>query len=175
MAGTKMNENAHPAGDPLFVDLHDDDPALLAATIQAREKLAQFKAAFLARQFEPAVYVLKVPFVDRSDIGQPALVGTSEVVAENPKRPIAHLWLGVTSALDDLFFCYVGEAPKQLGLTKGDSFVIGEELIEDWMVNQQGVAYGGFSLRVARTRLGEVDKRRFDEHTGIHEFKQEMP
>ena len=170
-----MNENAQPAGDPLFVDLRDDDPALLAAVIEAREKLPQFRAAFSARHFRPAVYLVKVPFVDRSDVGQSSLVATSEVVAENPKRPIAHLWLGVTSTLDEMFFCSVGEAPKQLGLMKGDSFVIGEEVVEDWMIDHQGVAYGGFSLRVLRSRLGEIDKRRFDDHTGIHEFKQDVP
>ncbi len=76
--------------------------------------------------------------------------------------------------LDDLFFCFVGEAPKQLGLKKGDSFVIAEELVEDWMIDHQGVAYGGFSLCVLRHRLGEIDKRKFDEHTGIHEFKQDV-
>jgi len=26
-------------------------------------------------------------------------------------------------------------------------------------------------LRVLRNRLGEIDKQRFEEHTGIHEFK----
>ncbi len=77
--------------------------------------------------------------------------------------------------LDDLFFCFVGEAPKQLGLEKGDSFVIGEEVVEDWMIDHQGVAYGGFSLRVLRSRLSEIEQRRFDEHTGINEFKQAIP
>ena len=170
-----MNEHAHSADHPLFANQRDDDPAILAAVIEAKDKLTQFKAAFSARQFVPAVYLVKVPFVDRSDAGQPSLVATSQVIAENPKRPIAHLWLGVTSTLDDLFFCSVGEAPKQLGLKKGDSFVIAEERVEDWMIDHNGVAYGGFSLRAVRNCLGEIDKRRFDEHTGIHEFKQDLP
>jgi hypothetical protein len=170
-----MSENAHPSGDPLFVNLHDDDPALLAAVVEAREKLPRFKGALSARRFAPAVYLVKLPFVDRSDVGQPSLVGTSKVVAENPKRPIAHLWLAVTSTLDDLLFCSIGEAPKQLGLRKGDSFVVQDEVVEDWMIDHQGVAYGGFSLRALRSRLGETDKRRFDEHIGIHEFKQDVP
>lgn len=170
-----MNEHAHSPGDPIFVNLSDADPALIAAVVEAREKLTQFKAAFSARQFSPAVYLVKVPFVDRSSVGQTSLVATSQVKAENPKLPIAHLWLGVTSTLDDLFFCSVGEAPEQLGLKKGDSFVIAEEVLEDWMIDHQGVAYGGFSLRVLRNRLGEIDRRRFDEHTGISEFKPDVP
>jgi hypothetical protein len=170
-----MTENAQPSGEPLFAKLRDDDPALLAAVTEARQKLAQFKAAFSAKRLQPAAYLVKVPFVDRSDVGQPSLVGTSSVVAENPTRPIAHLWLAVTSTLEDLLFCSVGEAPKQLGLKKGDSFVIQEERVEDWMIEHQGVAYGGFSLRVLRNRLREIDKQRFDAHTGIHEFKQDLP
>ena len=47
--------------------------------------------------------------------------------------------------------------------------------MEDWMIDHQGFVYGGFSLRVLRDRLGEIDKQRFDEHTGIREFKQDMP
>jgi hypothetical protein len=170
-----MSDNANASGDPLFMNLRDDDPAILAAVTQARQKLAQFKAAFAARRLSPAAYLVKVPFVDRGDRGQPALVGTSSVVAENPTRPVAHLWLVVTSTLEDLLFCSVGEAPKELGLTKGDSFVIQEEVLEDWMINHRGVAYGGFSLRALRDRLGGPDRKRFDEHTGIHEFKQDVP
>jgi uncharacterized protein YegJ (DUF2314 family) len=169
-----MTEHANSAGDPLFVNLRDDDPALLAAVIEAREKLPQFKAAFSAMQFKPAVYVVKVPLVDRSRDGQPALVATSQVMAEHSKRPIAHLWLGLTSIMDDMFFCFVGEAPKQLGLKKGDSFVIAENVVEDWMIDHQGVAYGGFSLRVLRNRLDATGQRKFDEHTGIHEFKRDI-
>jgi hypothetical protein len=169
-----MNENTHSSVDPLFVYLREDDPALLAASTEARQKQAQFKAAFSERRFKSAAYLVKVPFVDRGDVGQPFLVGTSKVVADNPTRPITHLWLAVTSMLDGLLFCSVGEAPKQFGLKKGESFVIREELAEDWMITHEGVAYGGFSLRASRNRLGEIDKRRFDERTGIHEFKQDL-
>ena len=170
-----MNEDPHPAGEPLFVNLSDDDPAILASVIEAREKLAQFKTAFSARRFCSGVHLVKIPFVDRSDIGQPALVATSTVVAENPKRPIPRLWLGVTSILEDLFFCSVREAPKQLLLTEGPSFVLEEGMVEDWMITHEGIAYGGFSMRVLRDRLGEIDKQRFDEHTGICEFKRDVP
>lgn len=167
-----MSEHAN--SEPLFVNLRDDDPALLASVVEAREKLSHFKAAFSAMQFKPAVYVVKVPFVDRSQVGQPALVATPKVIAENSKQPIAHLWLAVTSVMEDLFFCAVGEAPGQLGLAAGDSFVVGEEIVEDWMIDHQGVAYGGFSLRVLRDRLDEIGRRKFDEHTGIREFKPDI-
>lgn len=170
-----MSENAKDAREPLFVNMPDDNPALLAATTEAREKLPRFKAAFSAGKFRPAAYLVKVPFVDKSDRGLPSLVATSQVVADNPKRPVAHLWLTVTSILDDLIFCSVGEAPKKLGLGKGDSFVVQDEIVKDWMINSQGIAYGAFSLRVLRNRLGEIERRKFDEHTGIQEFKQDMP
>jgi hypothetical protein len=170
-----MSENAYSDEEPLFANLRDGDPALAVARFEAQDRLPQFKAAFPARRFRSAAFVVKVPFVDRSAVGEPALAGTTEVIAENPKRPIAHLWLGVTSIDDDLLFCSVLEAPKPLGLSKGDCFVILEEMVEDWMILHQGVAYGGFSMRVLRDRLGEIEKRRFDEHTGIREFRQDMP
>jgi hypothetical protein len=43
------------------------------------------------------------------------------------------------------------------------------------MINQGGVVYGGFSMRVIRNRLPEDDRGRFDDYTGIREFKELVP
>ena len=116
-----------------------------------------------------------MPFIDRSETGDQALVRTAETEAENPALPICHLWLGVTSVLDDLIFCSVGEAPDAMHLKRDTSFVIASDVIDDWMINHRGIAFGGFSLRVIRNRLHKVEKMKFDEHTGIREFKELMP
>jgi Uncharacterized protein conserved in bacteria (DUF2314) len=71
---------------------------------------------------------------------------------------------------DGLIFCSVGEAPDALHLSKGASFVVAGESIEDWMINHGGTAFGGFSLRVIRSRLCKEEQMKFDVHTGIREF-----
>ena len=58
-----------------------------------------------------------------------------------------------------------------LKLELGTTFIIESERIEDWMVKHDGIAYGGFSLRIIRGRLREEERRKFDAHTGIREFK----
>ena len=77
--------------------------------------------------------------------------------------------------LEDLIFCSVAEAPDALHLKRGSSFVIAAESIEDWMINHDGTAFGGFSLRLIRSRLRKEDQMKFDAHAGIREFKTLMP
>lgn len=72
-------------------------------------------------------------------------------------------------------FCSVFESPPALKLTAGDRFVVDAELIEDWMIHDGKVAYGGFSMRVVRIRLPITGRRRFDDYTGIQEFKEILP
>jgi uncharacterized protein YegJ (DUF2314 family) len=160
---------------PLFADLNDSDPDVVEAVREARRTLPQFLDAASRKQFAAAIYLVKVPFIDRSNTGEQALVRTSESVIENPTRPICHLWLSVTSVLDDLISCSVREAPDALHLIGDTSFVVSSESVEDWMINQNGTAFGGFSLRVIRSRLRNEEQMRFDAHTGIHDFKMLMP
>lgn len=160
---------------PLFANLPDTDSDVLAAASDARMTLPRFLHAVASGRFAGATYLVKVPFVDRSDTAEQALVRTSDTAAENPERPVCHLWLIVTSVLDDLVFCSVGEAPDQLRLKPGTSFVVAGDSIEDWMINDGGEVFGGFSLRVIRNRLGAEARMRFDAHTGIRRFKEIMP
>jgi hypothetical protein len=158
-----------------FSFLNDGDPALLDAVSVAKRTLRQFMDAFAERRFALAAYLVKVPFLDRDDIGEPALVRTSEVAAEYPAQQMCRLWLAVNSVLEDLLFCSMLESPPALRLAPESSFVIDASLVEDWMINQGGVVYGGFSMRVIRSRLPEHDRPRFDDYTGIREFKQLVP
>lgn len=163
------------ADTPLFADLNDADPAVVEAVSEARRTLPQFLDAVSKLRFSPALYLVKVPFIDRSDVGEPAMVRTPQTAAENPTRPACHLWLSVNSIMDDLIFCSVAEAPDSLHLKRDASFVVASESIEDWIINHGGTAFGGFSLRVIRSRLRKEEHLTFEAHTGIREFKRLMP
>jgi uncharacterized protein YegJ (DUF2314 family) len=164
-----MDSNAPDV--PLFADLDEADPAVVEAVSEARRTFPQFLDAVSKMRFSPAIYLVKLPFIDRSEMGEVALLSTPEAAAANPTRPTCHLWLSVTSILDDLIFCSVGEAPDALHLKGYASFVVASEWIEDWMINHGGTAFGGFSLRVIRSRLRKEEQMKFDVHTGIREFK----
>ncbi|GAA5507731.1 DUF2314 domain-containing protein [Novipirellula caenicola] len=165
-----MNDN--DPTEPLFANLDDDDPALRNAVSAAKRTLPQFVDAFARKRFPSAGYLVKVPFQDRDDRGERALVRTPEVAAEFPDLRVCRLWLAVNSALEDLLFCSVLESPAKLRLKTGASFVVDMSLVEDWMIHCGEVVYGGFSMQVIRNRLPEPDRHRFDQHTGIREFKQ---
>jgi uncharacterized protein YegJ (DUF2314 family) len=156
---------------PLFADLNDADPAVVEAVSEARRTFPQFVDAVSKRLFSPAVYAVKVAFIDRSQVRKEALVRTPETAAENPTKPTCHLWLSVTSIMDGLIFCSVREAPDALQLKSGSSFVVASDSIDDWLINHDGIAFGGFSLRVIRSRFSQMQQKRFDVHTGIREFK----
>lgn len=162
-------------GVPLFADFSEADPAVVEAMNEAKRTFPQFLDVLSKAMFSHAIYLVKVPFIDRSDLRQQALIHTAETAAENPGRPTCHLWLSVNSTLDDLIFCTVAEAPDALQLKSGTSFVVASESIEDWMIIQDGTAYGGFSLRVTRCNLSKEEQLKFDAHTGIHEFKNLTP
>jgi uncharacterized protein YegJ (DUF2314 family) len=162
-------------GVPLFANLSEADPVVVEAMNEAKRTFLQFLDALSKMRFSQASYWVKVPFIDRSDIRQQALVRTVETAAEYHSRPTCHLWLSVNSILDDLIFCTVAEAPEALQLTNGTSFVVASDSIEDWMINQDGTVYGGFSLQVIRRSLRKDGQLKFDAHTGIHEFRNLTP
>jgi uncharacterized protein YegJ (DUF2314 family) len=167
--------DSETSGVPLFADLNDADPDVVEAVAEAKRTFPQFLDATAKQQFSQAAYLVKVPFIDRSNTGEQALVRTSENAAENATRAICHLWLSTTSVWDDLIFCSVREAPDALHLNRDTSFVVTNESIEDWMINHNGIAFGGFSLRVIRRRLRKEEQMNFSALTGIREFKTLMP
>src|SRR5262245_31817295 len=97
--------------DPLFVSRQKADPAIVEAVAEARRTLPLFLDAASKKRFSSASYSVKVPLIDRSDLGEQALLRTPETAAENPTRPICHVWLTLTSMSDDMIFCAVVEAP----------------------------------------------------------------
>jgi hypothetical protein len=119
-SGTKADREENMDADfpnyPLFVNLKDDDPALFPSVQEARRTLPHFLSAASKRPFSSALYLVKVPFFDRSATGDQALVRTSETGSNEPSRPICHLWLKVTSLFDNLVFYSVCEAPPELHL-----------------------------------------------------------
>jgi hypothetical protein len=85
--------DADGLGIPLFANLPDTDPDLVAAVSEAKRTLPRFLDAAASGRISPASYLVKVPFLDRSLTSEPALVRTSDTASENPAQPICHLWL----------------------------------------------------------------------------------
>ncbi len=113
---------------PLFINLSDTETDVVAAVWEAKRTLPRFLVAVASGRFSPMSCAVKVPLLDRSATAEPALVRTSKTASKYPKHPICHLWLSVTSVLDDLVFCSVFEAPDELRLKPDTSFVVAKRV-----------------------------------------------
>jgi uncharacterized protein YegJ (DUF2314 family) len=52
----------------------------------------------------------------------------------------------------------------------GDELEISQEALLDWMVNDNGVLHGGFSIRYYRSTLPEDERHEYDHYIGVREY-----
>ena len=64
-----------------------------------------------------------------------------------------------------LFIGTYFELPKELIEYK--NIVVSRDKIEDWMIDDHGYLFGGYSLRLQRKRLPQNEKSSFDKYIGI--------
>lgn len=66
------------------------------------------------------------------------------------------------------FWASIFEIPPEFTSYKvGDEVDVPETAVLDWMLNQDGVLHGGFSLRYQRSLLPEEKRAEFDRHIGV--------
>ncbi|WP_316821834.1 YegJ family protein [Pedobacter gandavensis] len=82
---------------------------------------------------------------------------------------VEHLWLTAPDFDEEgNLYGKVGNEPVQVKSIKlGQDIGIGRALISDWMIVEQGVLLGGYTIRAIRDRLPEMEKQFFDESIGI--------
>lgn len=83
----------------------------------------------------------------------------------------AFIWLANTRLDGDKFVAEIYEVPKFFKKIKaGQAFNVSPDELVDWMVNEDGILYGGFSLRLHRSTLSSDEKMAFDEHIGVTKY-----
>ncbi len=115
--------------DPI-VNAAADDPRLVAATREARERWDEFEQAFRDRE-EGVAYAVKFAL--------PTPDGSTE-----------HLWMQVTEIHDGDVTGILDNNPAQkVGYTRGDEVSVSVDSIEDWLIGRgpQDIT-GGFTIRV---------------------------
>jgi uncharacterized protein YegJ (DUF2314 family) len=143
-------------GEPVFMAVRDSD--IVETTQEAQGSLSSFRKAV------------------ETDGYPNALMSVKALICEANSSDGAHLWLGIKQLDEDGFFCYPFEIPTGFqGLKLGEYVFIPNEAIEDWMLNDQGTVYGGYSLRLQRSMTPERLRSDFDRHTGIASFADTLP
>lgn len=128
-----------------------DDPELAAAVAEAQATLDTFRQKIAEAPQTKSLAMLKAP------IGE----GEGKVF----------LWLVQVQVTPEGFSAVATAVPPEVtAIAKGDRVVLPAELVQDWMVNDQGIVHGGFSLRLHRSRLPEDQRAAFDEQIGVTRF-----
>jgi len=134
---------------PMFVAVRSDDPALVHAKIEAQRTLNLFLALYEEHKSNLGVYfAFKVPVKDGEDV--------------------AHLWYSFTGISTGRITGKHFELPPELADRK--SIEVQTEDVEDWMINDHGILYGGFSLRYQRSLLSEGQRESFDRYTDVTSY-----
>jgi uncharacterized protein YegJ (DUF2314 family) len=137
--------------EPLVIAISKDDPDMKAATQEAQKSLDVFLNLYGEyKDHDGVFFAIKVPLKDGNET--------------------AHFWFTFKRIQGDHFSGEHFELPVALSCYKTVS--VKRENIEDWMINDHGHLYGGYTIRVARNRLSANELEKFDEYVGITVYKE---
>lgn len=152
------NQWKKPEGEPLFVAVAQQNEKMLQAYSKARETLPQFLSAITSVRFSSATNSVKIKLRDDDH---------SKELGEDR---FAYLWVwDVRRTSDNTLEATVGELPKE-GINQlkvGTTLRFEPHDVHDWMIVEGSQAWGGFTLRVIRERMGPQERIQHDEYTGI--------
>ncbi len=150
MARRNMGREPELDAGARFAFMRSDDKAIDIAVCAARDSLARFRE-----------------LIGTADTSAYPLV---KVKLDQPGGRL-FMWLMVTETFDAQFSAKLFEVPPgSTTFNIGDEFTVRDDDILDWMVNDDGTLYGGYSLRVQRQTMTDIEKRNFDKHVGVETY-----
>jgi len=153
------SEKDHDDTEPMFVAVPNRHPAVLDAVNRAKASVPEFRRLLATNRGPGVFHSAKLRFRD------------PEWSARLGEDRFVNLWLTVTEADKDGFEGSAFELPKEITwLQVGKPVRFTDDDIVDWMVNDKGHLFGGFSLRVTRAALPEERRASFDEHIGVTSY-----
>lgn len=156
----KKNVFEEPQKEPLFAAIRSGDPEMQRAYSLAAETVDELIEHL--RRGGKIVSAIKMRFRDPE---QSARLGEDRFV---------FLWLNVAGhdSGRGQFVVRFFEVPPDLQQwhKPGDQIVIERDQIFDWFVNDDGLLNGGFTMRVARSRMPESERTAFDAYTGVRQW-----
>jgi uncharacterized protein YegJ (DUF2314 family) len=125
------------------------DPAYQESVDKARSTLHDFRS--MMSRFPPHSCLIKSKLNDGAESG--------------------FVWLFNTQQHPAHFSAELFEVPPSVPRLKvGQTFDIADSDVEDWMINDDGTLYGGFSLRYHRETLSPDERSAFDDHVGVTKY-----
>lgn len=139
-----------PAG-PRFFFFRPDDPGLKHATEQAQASLDDFRGLMAELSGTEVRTMIKVQIV------------------EGERK--AAMWLQRVRIAEGRFSGELFELPADFECyAVGDRLTVEQQAVLDWMINDRGTLYGGFSLRYQRSQTPEAQRQAFDDYVGVSTY-----
>jgi uncharacterized protein YegJ (DUF2314 family) len=130
--------------------LPSDSPEVLKTVADARSSLDFFFDTFAAHKTTLGVFF-------------------AVKIAVKDGDTTAHLWYSYRGEEGGLLLLEHFELPKEL--VGHESKKVQRNEIEDWMINDHGHLYGGFSIRLQRSKTPKEKQAEFDDYSGIRVYK----
>ena len=158
----KKSKFDEPQVEPLFMLVPSMEEELSLAYVQAAESMTEFRA-HIERQGDH-ICSAKLRFKDPNASDRAG------------KDVLLFLWLTAVkySAASDAYIGTFFEVPPALSEWHwaGQRLEFDGADVFDWMVNDDGILHGGFTLRVNRRRLPEGEREAFDRYVGVRQWVQ---
>ncbi|QRY59697.1 YegJ family protein [Sphingobacterium siyangense] len=126
------------------IGFRSDDEAMNAAIVKAKNSLNLFVQAVEKPQEGYEAFALKIAY-------------------DTPDKSFEHIWVGDITYQNGQFTGIVSNSPvstKEVAL--GDTVVIDNQKISDWMYLEKGVLRGGYTIRAMRDQLSGSEKEEFN-------------
>jgi uncharacterized protein YegJ (DUF2314 family) len=131
------------AGNPDVISVARDDAAMVLAIAQARASSGRLLAAVRDSARSPVLALVKAPF------------GTGD--------DVEHMWIDELSVRGSYIQGRVANEPlAPMSPRLGDTVQVALNDISDWMLVEEGVLIGGFTLLEVRRRMSDSERARFD-------------
>lgn len=138
--------------EPMQAPADDEAPEVRQAAETARAKLHLF------REF------CELP--NSADLNPCVLVRVAD------DQAAADLWLPVVALDGDSFAVTVAEVPDGFtGAAPGDVLLVPPADVRDWVVNDDGDLFGGYTLRLTRAALPPEEQAAYDQSLGVRKYR----
>ncbi|WP_312825704.1 DUF2314 domain-containing protein [Epilithonimonas sp.] len=127
--------------EPIIFSLSEDDKEMNSAIELANKTLMDFDEALKFSENENFALKIRYDFHNKSE----------------------HIWAVNIEKIGDDYFGIIDNLPNSVTHVKlTDKVKIEKDKISDWMFSKKGKLVGGFTIRVIRNRMSELEKEIFD-------------
>jgi len=127
--------------EPIIYSLSDDDKEMNLAIELSNESLDEFDEALKFSENENFALKIRYDLNNKSE----------------------HIWAVDIEKNGNDYFGIIDNLPNsETSIKLNDKVKIEKDKISDWMFSKNGKLFGGFTIKVLRNRMSELEKKNFD-------------